>query len=166
MEIFDRILIPTALVGCFIRFGNFINSEIIGTKTDLPWGIVFKGRIGHQVLDKQGVLVWSDLGPLPRHPAMLYESLSYLVIFIFLFFLFRKKGQILAVGRISGIFLFAVFTSRLLIEFVKIEQAPFMKGAPITMGQLLSLPLIAWAIYLLKRKAAPAQGITPGKEAA
>ena len=64
----DRLAISTALFGFFVRMGNFVNSEIIGIPTNVPWAVVF-----------------SRIDNLPRHPAQLYESLSYLTIFCLLF---------------------------------------------------------------------------------
>ncbi len=130
--ILDRMVIPTALAGFFIRTGNLFNSEIIGLPAEVPWAVIFK-HIDH----------------IPRHPAMVYESLSYLAIFIILLLTYRKTGRNTPHGFLLGIFLTLIFGARFLIEFVKERHALFMMDAPISMGQLLSIPLVAAGIFLL-----------------
>jgi prolipoprotein diacylglyceryl transferase len=128
----DRLAIATALFGFFVRFANFMNSEIIGMQTDVPWAVVF-ARI--------------DL--LPRHPAQLYESLSYLSIFIALILLYRFSNIKKQSGALFGVFLCLVFTARYLIEFVKVKQAAYASDTLINTGQLLSIPFFVVGIYLL-----------------
>ena len=128
----DRVAAPTALGGMFIRLGNFMNSEILGTPTDMPWGVVFR-----------------RIDTVPRHPAQLYEALSYGLIFVILLSLYRKRGRELASGTLIGLFLALVFTARFLIEFVKERHAAFAADLPLSMGQILSLPLIALGIGLV-----------------
>lgn len=136
--VIDRIVIVVALAGFFIRLGNLFNSEIIGTETSLPWGFVFVNALPPQTV--------------PRHPAQLYESIAYLVIFFVLFTVYRKKQQNLREGFLFGIFLVAVFSFRFLVEFVKDYQEPFEQNLPLKMGQFLSIPLIILGIYILMRK--------------
>ncbi|WP_299078471.1 prolipoprotein diacylglyceryl transferase [uncultured Paraglaciecola sp.] len=132
MWILDRVAIATALFGFFVRFANFMNSEIIGIQTDLPWAVVF-ARV--------------DL--LPRHPAQLYESLSYLSIFATLVVLYRFTAIKKHGGALLGAFLCLVFTARYLIEFVKVKQAAYASDTLISTGQLLSIPFFVVGIYLL-----------------
>jgi phosphatidylglycerol:prolipoprotein diacylglycerol transferase len=115
-----------------VRFANFMNSEIIGIQTDVPWAVVF-ARI--------------DL--LPRHPAQLYESLSYLSIFIALILLYRFSNIKKQSGALFGGFLCLVFTARYFIEFVKVKQAAYASDTLINTGQLLSVPFFVVGIYLL-----------------
>ena len=138
----DRVAIPTALGGCFIRIGNFFNSEIIGTPTGLPWGIEF-GRVDSFV----------------RHPAQLYESIGYGLIFVLLFLIYRKQFQDAPRGLFLGTFLVAVFAFRFFIEFVKMRQAAYGHGMPLSVGQLLSIPLVGLGLLLLFRawRAAPSR---------
>jgi prolipoprotein diacylglyceryl transferase len=128
----DRIAIPTALAGVFIRVGNLFNSEIYGTKTTLPWAIVFK-RVDN----------------LPRHPAQLYEALAYAVIFILLIQLYRRGNRSRTPGFIFGVFLIAVFSARFAIEFVKQKQAAYATDLWINTGQMLSIPFILAGCVLL-----------------
>jgi len=136
----DRMTIPVALGSFFIRIGNFFNSEIIGIPTTVPWAIVF-----------------SRVDDLPRHPAQLYEALVYLLLFISLFFLYRKYGDKLKPGFMMGLLMVVIFGSRFFIEFIKIPQESFEPILSLNMGQWLSLPFIligALFIYLSQRKIA------------
>ncbi len=140
LTILDFAVIPAALGSACIRIGNFINQEILGTISDLPWSIIF--------------LHPANGGPIiPRHPVQLYESLAYLVTFSVLFWLFKTKTYFQTEGKISGLFLTLVFGFRFFLEFFKEEQSALI-GAhfPLTMGQLLSIPFFIWGIYLLLRK--------------
>lgn len=129
----DRVVIVVALAGFFIRMGNLFNSEIYGVETSLPWGFVYL-RNGETV---------------PKHPTQLYEALSYLVIFIVCMLVYRKKGGQMRVGSMFGWWLIALFTVRLLVEFVKEDQVAFEQGMWLNMGQILSLPFILAGIAMV-----------------
>lgn len=134
----DLLVIPVGLVGFFIRVGNFINQEILGTVTTVPWAVVF----GHPA---------DGTPPAPRHPVQLYEAVFYLCVFGFLFWLHRKKK--LRTGQLSGIFLVSAFLFRFLVEFWKEEQSSLLSPCVgLDMGQLLSLPLLGLGFYLLLRR--------------
>ncbi|MFT4810269.1 MAG: phosphatidylglycerol:prolipoprotein diacylglycerol transferase [Glaciecola sp.] len=128
----DRLAIATALFGFFVRFANFMNSEIIGIQTNVPWAVVF-ARI--------------DL--LPRHPAQLYESLSYLSIFIALLLLYRFSDIKNQAGALFGAFLCLVFTARFGIEFIKVKQSAYTGEFWLNTGQALSIPFFVVGIILL-----------------
>ena len=132
----DRVVIVTALAGFFIRMGNLMNSEIYGDETSLPWGFVF-ARWGETV---------------PKHPTQIYEALSYLLIFILLYSIYRKKWPNLKDGYIFGMFLVTLFSVRFLIEFIKEPQVNFENTMLLNMGQLLSIPFVLLGVYLLARK--------------
>jgi len=127
----DRLTIPTALTACFIRLGNFANSEIVGNPTGGDWGVIF---------DK--------LDQLPRHPVQLYESACYASIFLLLFVLYRK-GKTHKEGMAFGLFMTLIFGSRFLLEFVKTPQAAYEAGFAITVGQWLSIPFILLGIIMM-----------------
>ena len=131
--IFDRLVIVIALGGAFIRLGNLFNSEIYGVQTSLPWGFIFE-RNGETV---------------PKHPTQLYESLSYLIIFLVCLLVYHKKEGRLHNGRLFGWWLIALFGMRFIIEFVKEEQVNFEKGMTLDMGQWLSVPFIIGGIVLV-----------------
>ena len=138
-----------AAIGLFFgRCANFVNGELWGAPTDLPWGVVFGGAAGE----------------VARHPSQLYEALlEGVVIFVVLFALSRKKPP-LPRGTHFGLFLIMYGTFRFLVEFIREPdvQLGYLWGGWLTMGQLLSLPLvmagIAMLIYALKMKL-PQQGI-------
>ncbi len=132
--ILDRIVIVIALAGCFIRLGNFFNSEIIGIPADVPWAVIFE-----------------RVDMLPRHPAQIYESISYLFIFFILIFRYKKFGAGLPAGQLFGLFLVLIFGARFVIEFYKRNQVGFESGMILDMGQLLSIPLILTGIYFVYR---------------
>ncbi len=135
----DRISIPVVLAGAFIRLGNFFNSEIIGEPTTLPWGVKFV-----RAIDQSARTQW-------RHPAQMYESLSYLLIFVILLLAYSKGNAGKRPGLLHGLFLVGVFTARFGIEFTKRRQALFMDDLPVSMGQLLSIPFIAVGTWLIVR---------------
>lgn len=135
MWVADRVVPGVAIGGMFIRIGNFFNSEIIGVPTDLPWAVVFE-----------------RVDQLPRHPSMLYESLLCVIVLIALFMIYRKYNNKPPEGALFGTFLVMLFTGRILIEFTKETQADFLLGATLDMGQLLSIPLVLFGIWLLWKK--------------
>ena len=130
----DRMAVPVSLAGCLIRLGNFFNSEILGMPTDKPWAVVF-----------------ARVDDFARHPAQLYESVSYLLIFVLLSLTYRKLGERTPGGLLLGLFLILVFAARFFIEFVKVRQAAFGEALPLSVGQLLSIPAIIAGVVLLIR---------------
>ena len=128
--------IPVALTCGFIRIGNFINQEIVGTPTSLPWGVVF----GHPV---------DGSGSIPRHPVQLYEALGYFVLFYFLLRVWQTKKESIKTGLLSGLFFTILFTFRFFIEFFKESQGQLIENSSLQTGQLLSIPCIIIGITLL-----------------
>lgn len=133
--ILDRVITMVALGGLFIRTGNLMNSEIIGTQTDVAWAFVFK-----------------HIDNVPRHPAQMYEALTYFSLFLVLMFVFWKTNLKNRLGFMFGLFLTFAFTGRFLIEFVKENQEVWERGMTLNMGQILSIPCILVGLYLLFRK--------------
>lgn len=134
----DRLAIAIPIAAAFVRCGNLMNSEIIGTVTQQPWGFVFMQLEG------------TDECCEPRHPAQLYEAFVYLCLFAFQCWYYFKhtKGKIFA-GRAVGISLCVIFVARFFIEFFKKEQVDFEKGMVLDMGQWLSVPFILLGIYFI-----------------
>lgn len=128
--VMDRIVITVALAGFFIRMGNLMNSEIIGKITDVPWAFYFNNHYNPTV------------GMEPRHPAQLYEALSYLSIFIFLITYYYKRFEKLILGELLSFFFILVFGVRFFLEFLKEDQVGFEAGMGLNMGQLLSIPFV------------------------
>ncbi len=133
--VLDRVAIPVALAGFFIRTGNLMNSEIIGTQTDMIWGFQFVNASIYEPL-------------APRHPAQLYEALCYLVSFGVLMFMYWKTNAKEYAGRLIGVFFMLIFTARFFIEFIKENQEAFEEGMTLNMGQYLSIPFILLGAYL------------------
>ncbi|MFP5307655.1 MAG: prolipoprotein diacylglyceryl transferase [Gammaproteobacteria bacterium] len=117
---------PMIPIGLFTgRIGNFINGELWGAPTTLPWGMVFP-----------------HAGPEPRHPSMLYEAfLEGLVLFAVLWWFGRRPRPYMAV---SGLFLLGYGVFRTLVEFVRLPDAHigYLWGSGwVTMGMVLSAPM-------------------------
>jgi phosphatidylglycerol:prolipoprotein diacylglycerol transferase len=129
----DRVVIGVALGGCFIRLGNLMNSEIVGTPTDVPWAFLFVNNLEY-------------LPTVPRHPAQLYEALSCLVLFFLLLGIWSRYKTRLPQGTITGIFLVWVFGLRFVWEFFKENQVSFEDGMALNMGQWLSIPAVLFGL--------------------
>jgi len=128
----DLIAIVAPLGACFIRLANLMNSEIIGIPTKVPWAFIF---------------VRED--NLPRHPAQLYEAITYLMIFGLMYYLYRTKREKLQNGFFFGLVITLIFVARFFIEFIKEKQVPFEKQMQLDMGQLLSVPFIIVGIVFI-----------------
>ncbi|ODC02406.1 prolipoprotein diacylglyceryl transferase [Terasakiispira papahanaumokuakeensis] len=124
------------------RLGNFINGELWGRPTDLWVGMVFPGA-----------------GPLPRHPSQLYEFALEGVVLFTVLWLYSSKPR--AQGRVAGLFLLGYGVFRTLVEFAREPDAQlgFIAMNWLTMGQLLSIPMMVIGIWLLLR---PATMFKPG----
>ena len=122
-------LVPLGLG--FGRIGNFINVELWGRPTDVPWAMVFPTG-----------------GPFPRHPSQLYEfALEGVVLFFILNWFIRKPRPL---GAVSGLFLFGYGTFRFLVEYVRQPDAQLgLFGDWISMGQILSLPMVIGGLLMM-----------------
>ena len=129
IDTIDLIAVVSGLGAGFIRLANFMNSEIIGMPTTKPWGVIFE-RVDN----------------LPRHPAQLYETICYFIIFAIMMILYKKKRDKLKSGFFFGLVLVLIFTARFIIEFFKEDQVGFEDGMTFNMGQLLSVPYIVVGI--------------------
>lgn len=128
----DRLTIAGSLLGCFIRLGNLMNSEIVGIPAQVPWAFVF---------------VRTD--QVPRHPTQLYEALFYLTISSILFLLWKSGKTQNHKGFLFGLGLSLIFAQRFMLEFVKENQKAFEESWPLNMGQILSLPLVIIGISIM-----------------
>ena len=117
----------------FGRLGNFINGELWGRVTDLPWGMIFR-----QTGDN-----------LPRHPSQLYEAtLEGLALFLIVWLFSAKPAPTMAVSGVFALSYGGIF--RFLVEFVRQPDAARLSSFRlVTMGQVLSLPLIMVGVVLL-----------------
>ena len=150
MHVLDNVAIVTPICACAIRLGNLMNSEIIGSPTDVPWAFVFE-----------------RVDMLPRHPGQLYEALCYAMFFFIGWFIYRlslKKETIerytsnarkplvdirVGSGFYFGLCLFLIFFSRIFVELTKENQVDFESGMMFNMGQLLSVPFVLLGLYCM-----------------
>jgi phosphatidylglycerol:prolipoprotein diacylglycerol transferase len=134
LEVSDFIapLVPQGLF--FGRLGNFINGELWGKVSTLPWAVVFPHG-----------------GPEPRHPSQLYEALLEGLLLFVLLWIFSGKKR--ALGRVSGLFALGYGVFRFAVEFVRVPDAQlgYLAFGWLTMGQLLCLPLMLIGLWLLCR---------------
>lgn len=128
----DRLMIAGTALGAFIRLGNLLNSEMIGTPSNVPWAFIF-----------------IRVDQIPRHPAQLYEALIYLLISIVSYFVWKSKKFQEHTGFNFGLGITLLFMQRFLIEFLKENQVAFEETLTLNMGQMLSIPLILGGVVLM-----------------
>ena len=137
--IFDRLTMPVAIGGAFVRIGNFFNSEIVGKYTNSSFGVIFENR-GET---------------LPRHPVQLYETFGYIILFFVLLKLYNSSIRNKQ-GALWGYFLIGLFSIRFLTEFFKENIGGIETFLPgLSSGQWLSIPFILIGLimlYVSKRK--------------
>ncbi|WP_400080734.1 prolipoprotein diacylglyceryl transferase [Winogradskyella sp. R77965] len=132
--ILDRVVIPVALGAVFVRIGNFINSEIVGIKTDSALGVIFTQN-GEN---------------FARHPAQLYEAFCYVFVFLILFYFYWKTKKSEQQGFLFGLFLVLLWTVRFFVEFVKEAQGDeYINWLNLKTGQWLSIPFIIIGLYFM-----------------
>jgi phosphatidylglycerol---prolipoprotein diacylglyceryl transferase len=152
------LMAAVAPIGIFlVRIANFINAELWGRPTDLPWGVAFPGDAAQACGQAVGAVC-------ARHPSQVYEAiLEGAVLFAALTYLIWRKGWLRRPGAVMGLFLAGYGAARFAVEFVRQPDAQFITdGNPIglalhiggwglTMGQLLSLPMILAGLWFLAR---------------
>jgi prolipoprotein diacylglyceryl transferase len=132
----DRVCVTIPLAAFFIRIGNLLNSEILGTKTSLPWGFIFEQK-GEN---------------FPRHPVQLYEAVCYLIVFFVIHSFYCKKQDKIRHGVILGLFLILVFFPRFILEIFKAPISKFDNYSLLSMGQYLSLFFVFAGVAILAYK--------------
>ncbi|GGX54173.1 prolipoprotein diacylglyceryl transferase [Tateyamaria omphalii] len=144
---------PGLLLG---RMANFINAELWGRPTELPWGVVFPGQAAQFCPE--------IVGACARHPSQLYEAFleGFVLLVVLLWMAWRRDG-FKKPGLLTGVFLAGYGISRFLVEFVRQPDAQFISegnplglawhigGYGLTMGQILSLPMILLGLWLITR---------------
>lgn len=132
---FADLIACAAPIGLFLgRLANFINGELFGRVTDLPWAVVFPRG-----------------GPYPRHPSQLYEAaLEGLALFVLLYILWRWKAVRQRPGLLTGVFLGGYGAARLTVELFRQPDTHigFLIGGT-TMGQWLSAPMLVVGLLLI-----------------
>ncbi len=135
-------------IGLFFgRCANFVNGELWGKETSLPWGVMFDDTGGGQVF---------------RHPSQLYEALLEGVVLFCVLYALSRKVPPRPQGTFLGAFLVLYGCFRFLVEFVRLpdEQLGYLAWGWLTMGQVLSVPLVAAGVALLvvsRRRSIPQQ---------
>jgi len=131
------VVVTAVPIGLFLgRLANFVNGELFGRPTNVPWAMVFPRG-----------------GPMPRHPSQLYEAcLEGIVLFTILWFAAHRTRALYRPGTMGGLFLVGYGTARIIGELFREPdvQLGFL-FAGVTMGQLLSIPLVAAGIWLMVR---------------
>ena len=142
-SLFD-VVATVCVTGLFlVRIANFINGELYGGLSDLPWAVVFPGQ-----------------EPFARHPSQLYEAgLEGLLTGIVLAVMVFRFGALKRPGLVAGIFVSLYAASRIAVEFVRVPDAQvgYLFGGWLTMGMVLSVPMLLaglWAIWRANRIAA------------
>ena len=157
MPTFDLVAL-VATPGLFLgRVANFINGELWGRPTDGPWGVAFPGHAAQSCGQPLGEICL-------RHPSQLYEAaLEGALLGAFLLFLALRRGALLHPGRVTGLFAGGYGLARFAVEFVRQPDLHFVSadnpvglawhigGYGLSMGQFLSLPMIALGAWLLAR---------------
>ncbi|UWQ19763.1 prolipoprotein diacylglyceryl transferase [Jannaschia sp. M317] len=168
MPLADLLALATP-IGLFLgRLANFVNGELWGRSTDLPWAVIFPGAAAQ---DCPGVA-----GLCARHPSQLYEAaLEGAVLGAVLLWLAWRRGAFARPGLLTGVFLAGYGTARAVVELVRQPDAQFVApGNPLgyavqlgevglTMGQVLSVPMVAaglWLVMRAVRHLAPGMGET------
>jgi len=142
-SLFDTIAAGVPVGLGLVRLANFVNSELWGRETDMPWGVVFPNG-----------------GPEPRHPSQLYEAgLEGLVLFAVLAVLVWKAGMLKRPGFVGGAFIAGYGLSRIFVEFFRLPDAQigYLAGGWLTMGMVLSLPMVAAGLWAM----ATARAVSP-----
>ena len=141
LSFLDVIAVASTFGLFFGRLANFINSELWGRVTDVSWAFVFPTG-----------------GPEPRHPSQLYEAaLEGVVLFIVLSALIYGARKLTQPGFIAGAWVFGYGMARIIVEFFRMPDAHigYLAGGWLTMGMVLSLPMLALGIWAMTRRHSP-----------
>ena len=167
MWILDRIVVPVSSGAIFVRLGNFFNSEIVGKETDSAFGIKFirdfftpndavnATKIANPKEAYEAIATNPQFAELlqqvpVKHPAQLYEAVSYVFVFALLFFLYWKTNAREKSGYLFGLFLVLLWTVRFIVEYVKESQGGFESALGLfSTGQWLSIPFILVGLYFV-----------------
>ena len=146
----------------FGRIANFINAELWGRPTDMPWGVIFPGEAAQTCPGPEGLIerAWQTL--CARHPSQLYEAaLEGLILFAILLWLVYRRGWLKIPGQTIGLFFAGYGLSRFIVEYFRQPDLQFFENHPrgyaiwmsdtvgLTMGQILSLPMLLLGIALI-----------------
>lgn len=169
----DRLVIPSAIGACFVRLGNFFNSEINGKVVDESFFLATRfirdsddmpaykamGYTNEQSANAAYKAIEHNpdftniLESIPfRHPAQLYEAICYVFVFITLYLLYWKTDKKDKTGYLFGLFMVLLFVVRFVVEFFKKSQGGFEESLGLlSTGQWLSIPMIIIGLYFMFR---------------
>lgn len=169
----DRVALPAAIGGMFVRFGNLFNSEIVGKATGSDFGFKFirndiseykaMGITGADEVNKAYNLIANNsrfkevLAEVPnRYPTQIYEATGYLVTFLVLWYLYWKTDKKQHIGYLFGVWMVMIWSVRFFVEFYKEWQGGLEEWIDISIklntGQLLSIPLVLVGLFFMFRK--------------
>jgi len=152
----DMIALTVPVSIFLVRLANFVNAELWGRPTDVPWAVAFPGAAAQNCPDVIGLCA--------RHPSQIYEALlEGVVLGLVLFWLAYRRGAFSKPGFVTGAFLAGYALARIVVEFFRQPDAQFVSpgnplglayhfnGYGVTMGQTLSLPMLALGLWLIWR---------------
>jgi prolipoprotein diacylglyceryltransferase len=129
------VTISAAFGGAIVRVANFANSEILGIPTARNFGVVFDA-----------------VDQIARHPVQLYEAAAYLALTVLLFMFYQRTDARSRRGLLTGVFMVGIFSTRLLLEPCKVQQATYEAGYWASVGQSLSIPFVIIGLTLVARR--------------
>lgn len=169
----DRLVIPSAIGACFVRLGNFFNSEINGKTVEESYFLATRFiRDSDDMPGYKAMALTKEstenaaykaiehnpdfaaiLESIPfRHPAQLYEPICYVFVFITLYLLYWKTDKKDKTGYLFGLFMVLLFVVRFVVEFFKKSQGGFEESLGLlSTGQWLSIPMIIIGLYFMFR---------------
>lgn len=127
----DRLMMGLCVIGIAVRMGNFINGEICGMKTTLPFGVMYGNS--HEAI----------------HPTQLYEALTYLIALCITVCVYVGPSRWRNQGLLSAIIVCIVMFARIGIEFIKMPQMQIENDWHLNMGQWLSVPFAIWSVWMI-----------------
>ncbi len=153
------------------RLSNFINAELWGRATDVPWAVIFPGVAAQDCLGPEGLVALNDQILCARHPSQLYEAaLEGALLLALVLYLAYRRGWLRTPGALTGVFFTIYGAARFLVEFVRQPDMQFVgpdnpigfaialsPSVGLTMGQILSTPMLLVGIALIiiaRRRAA------------
>ncbi len=162
IQVADALALATA-PGLFLgRVANFINAELWGRPSDVPWAVIFPGREAQVCPGPEGLVDQAVNIACARHPSQLYEAvLEGVILGAVLLWLAYRRGWLKIPGQLTGMFLTGYGISRFIVEYFRQPDAQFFDIHPrgyaiflsdtvgLTMGQLLSLPMVLLGVVLI-----------------
>jgi len=149
----------------FGRLANFVNAELWGRASDVPWAVIFPGAAAQDCAGPEGIVDYLGAMVCARHPSQLYEAaLEGLLLASVVMVLAWRRGWLRRPGAITGMFLLIYGTSRFVVEFFRQPDAQFtgpdnpigfaLALSPevgLTMGQILTVPMVLIGLWLIVR---------------